>query len=455
MAVWTSIQLSEVRSGFRIDSEFYKEEYLQKDHELFRLKRSSLGHLAKVTDGEHGSVKFVIHGIKYLTAENVKQGYIDFDGVRYVGPEVDHRNARARVSVDDVLISIKGTLGEVGVAEKQLLPANMNRDVAIIKPFASAPSGLFISAFLRSTYGKYQLAREGSGGVQQMITLERLRNIQIPQLSDGDINLVVSEYQQALSKRQESIKLYTQAQQLLEAELGLDKLRFEKPVGYTARFSELELSRRADAEFFNPKYQKVIGLVKQHSFVTFGRLFSVRRGICIDPRLYNEIDGRSYIRIKELSLDQPLAKNDSIKISEKYISGKYPHARTGDYILAVIGATIGKINLISDDLDGSLFSNNTACLSPKIEIAHPNAYELILRSPIIQYQIQQRMAKTAQEKISDPELKKILIPILSTEVLDELEHLVVASKKSYHQSKQLIDQAKSRVEQLIEKAVQK
>jgi len=108
MAVWTAIQLSNVRSGFRIDSEFYKEEYIQRDQKLFKLNRSSLGHLAKVTDGEHGSVRFVDDGIKYLTAENVKQGFVDFDGVRYVGPEVDQRNARARVNVGDVLISIKG-----------------------------------------------------------------------------------------------------------------------------------------------------------------------------------------------------------------------------------------------------------------------------------------------------------------------------------------------------------
>ena len=194
MAVWTSIQLSDVRSGFRIDSEFYKAEYIQRDHELFNLRRSALGQLAKVTDGEHGSVKFVADGIKYLTAENVKQGYIDFTGVRYVGADDDRRNARARVQAGDVLISIKGTLGEVGVAEGQLLPANMNRDVAIIKPFRSAPSGYFISAFLRSSYGSYQLAREGSGGVQQMITLERLRNVQIPLLSEESIGLVVREY---------------------------------------------------------------------------------------------------------------------------------------------------------------------------------------------------------------------------------------------------------------------
>lgn len=100
------------------------------DHELAKLPLKGIGSCAKVTDGEHGSVQLAVDGIKYLTAENVKQGYVEVERVRYVGPEVDERNARARVREGDVLVSIKGTLGEVGLAQKDLLPANMNRDGA-------------------------------------------------------------------------------------------------------------------------------------------------------------------------------------------------------------------------------------------------------------------------------------------------------------------------------------
>jgi hypothetical protein len=64
------------------------------------------------------------------------------------------------------------------------------------------------------------------------------------------------------------------------------------------------------------------------------------------------------------------------------------------------------------------------------------------------------MAKTAQEKISDPELKRIFVPTLRKPLLDQPEKLVVSSKENHFLSKQLLDQAKSRVEQLIEEAVQ-
>jgi len=451
MAVWTSIQLSEVRSGFRIDSEFYKEEYLQKDYELFILKRSSLGRIAKVTDGEHGSVKFIIHGIKYLTAENVKQGYIDYDGVRYVGPEVDRRNARARVCVDDVLISIKGTLGEVGVAEKELLPANMNRDVAIIKPFASAPSGLFISAFLRSTYGKYQLAREGSGGVQQMITLERLRNIQIPQLSDGDINLVVSEYKQALSKRQESIKLYTQAQHLLETELGLDKLHFDKPVGYTARFSITGLADtfdagRMDAQCFSPEAIYYEAWLLKHS--TCDRL-----NIC----LTSKAKGRQQAEVTSGSIAYCSIKHISgreiVGASKTEAAADAPVANKNDLLLAITGATIGKIGIVNR-YDSLLFSGDMLRLRVNNCIS-PHYLLLTLDHYLGQVQFNRWITGSTNGHLAPHDVGRVLVPRLASEKEEQISGLVAESLRNREESEQLLDQAKSRVEQLIEEAVQK
>lgn len=152
MAVCNMIKLSDIRSGYRIDSEFYKKEFIEKDLLLSKLRTLPLWRIAKVTDGEHGSVSFVENGIKYLTAEHIKQGFIDHSGVRFVSPEVDQRNARARVNEGDVLVSIKGTLGEIALAEKNLLPANMNRDVAIMKFYSDVPCGAYITPFLRSKF---------------------------------------------------------------------------------------------------------------------------------------------------------------------------------------------------------------------------------------------------------------------------------------------------------------
>jgi restriction endonuclease S subunit len=448
MAVWTSIQLSDIRSGFRIDAEFYKEEYIQKDHELLKLKRSSLGHLAKVTDGEHGSVKFVSSGIKYLTAENVKQGYVDFDGVRFVGQEVDQRNARARVNVGDVLISIKGTLGEVGVAEMQLLPANMNRDVAIIKPFSSAPSGHYISAFLRSSYGAYQLAREGSGGVQQMITLERLRGIQIPLISDNGVNLVTHKYQQAQIKRQESIDLYTQAQQILESELGLDTLHFDKPVGYTALFSELELSRRFDSEHYYPAFDNLKDQLPKHvQLVPLGSVLTCcQRG---KQPIYSA-SGLPVLNSKHI-LENKITLEGNRHAKPTSVTGL--QIQYGDVLINGTGrGTIGRTAPYLVSEHQAIPDNHVTILrSSTLDPAYLSFY---LNSLAGKLQVEKyQRGSSGQLELYPFDIRKFQVWEAPQPIQQEIRRLYDQATESARQSKQLLDQAKSRVEQIIEEAV--
>ena len=78
-----------------------------------------------------------------------------------------------------------------------------------------------------------------------------MKKLRIPLLSNhAEVESIVENF---VASKKAAKDLYKQAQQLLESELGLDKLSFQKPMGYIAWLSELELSRRADADFFNPE----------------------------------------------------------------------------------------------------------------------------------------------------------------------------------------------------------
>ncbi len=78
-----------------------------------------------------------------------------------------------------------------------------------------------------------------------------MKKLRIPLLSNhAEVESIVENF---VASKKAAKDLYKQAQQLLESELGLDKLSFQKPMGYIAWLSKLELSRRADADFFNPE----------------------------------------------------------------------------------------------------------------------------------------------------------------------------------------------------------
>ena len=448
MAVCNAIMLSEVRSGFRIDSEFYKEEYIEKDHILSKISTVPLWRISKVTDGEHGSVTFVENGIKYLTAEHIKQGYVDFNGVRFISSEVDQRNARARVNEGDILISIKGTLGEIALAEISLLPANMNRDVAIIKLCSSSFSGQYITPFLRSKFGAYQLSREGSGGVQQMITLERLRCVLIPLLDNSLQNEIGSLHLKGLSVRQKSLSLYSEAQHLLESELGLDKLKFKKPVGYTARFSTVGLTDafnagRIDAQCFSPNAVFYESWLRDHNQCdSLNHLLEAK----IKGRQQEETEKGSiaYCSIKHIS------GHEMTDASKGLPSSDTPLATQNNLLLAITGATIGKIGVVKR-YKQLAFSGDLLCLkiSPGID---PHYLLVVLDHTIGKVQFNRWITGSTNGHLAPRDVGRVLVPRFKNSIETRIAGLVEESLKKRLESEKLLDQAKSRVEQLIEEA---
>ncbi len=449
MAVCNVIKLSDVRSGFRIDSEFYRKEFIDTDILLSKLRTVPFWRIAKITDGEHGSVSFVNGGIKYLMAEHIKQGFIDHNGARFINQEIDNRNARSRVREVDVLISIKGTFGEIGLAERNLIPANMNRDVAIIKLYPDSPCGAYITSFLRSKFGAFQLFREASGGVQQMITLERLKYILIPLLTDDLRNEIADIHQEGLSIRENSIFLYVQAQQLLESELDLKKLNFQKPVGYTTRCSELEQSHRMDSQHYQPRFAQLL-----NHFTGFS-LKLIR-----DIRTYNR-RGLQPVYVENGSIDvvnsqhlgpQHIDYDGLRKTSEQaFAFSTEGHIQNNDLLIYTTGAYIGRTNVYLRSVP-ALASNhvNILRLNSGIDASY---MALVFQSVFGQFQTQKHARGSAQAELYPSDIDRFIVPLLSIGKQIAIGDLVRKSLEKQQESKRLIDQAKNRVEQLIEEAV--
>lgn len=448
MATCNVVKLTDIRSGFRIDSEFYRKEFVDKDIVLAKFNPLPLWRIAKVTDGEHGAIAFVEKGIKCLTAEHIRQGFVDCTGVRFITPEVDQRNARARVNEGDVLISIKGTLGEVALAEKSLLPANMNRDVAIIKLHSDAPNGAYITPFLRSEFGKFQLSREGSGGVQQMITLERLKCINIPIFSDKIRDEIASLHLKGLAVRQDFITLYEHAKHLLTSAFSLSEVTLKRLIGFISHFSGIEQARRSDAQHYQPQF---IQLFKHLSHFKTKRIREIRtynrRGVqpvYIKNGPINVVNSR-HIGPQHIDYDG-LQKTSK----EAFYAFPEAHIQKNDLLIYTTGAYIGRTNAYLKDTP-ALASNhvNILRLTPDIDAAY---MALVFQSVIGQFQTQKHARGSAQAELYSVDIDRFIVPLIEPSKQSEIGDLVRSSLKKREESKTLLEQAKNRVEQLIEEA---
>lgn len=93
------------------------------------------------------------HGIKFLQAQNVLEDYIDEQNTLYVNEEFHSSLKRSRLTGNEVLVTIAGTIGRAAV--NTLYEANVNQAVAVLR-VTQRVNPLYMCAFLNSPAGKIQ-----------------------------------------------------------------------------------------------------------------------------------------------------------------------------------------------------------------------------------------------------------------------------------------------------------
>lgn len=140
----------------------------------------------------------------------------------------------------------------------------------------------------------------------------------------------------------------------------------------------------------------------------------------------------------------------SIFITDDFIGKESMKLKENDFVFAAIGATLGKANKIGKNLAGSYYSNNTARFRLLVDDIESDYLETVLRSLVGQEQFRRYEKQTAQAKIDDEDLKKVLIPILSPNTQTTIAQKVQRSHTLREESKQLLAKAKRAVEIFIE-----
>ncbi|MCD6272952.1 MAG: restriction endonuclease subunit S, partial [Deltaproteobacteria bacterium] len=239
MAVWSEVNLKNTVFHQRIDSEFFQPENERLMNTLFQTKSvSNFGKFITVlTDGKHGGVTYTPAGVLFIRNRNIKNGFLDLNDNKYISKIESDESKRAELEPLDIVITTIGTLGESAIVPEDIPLSTINQNLVRIKLKDIDP--YYISIFLLTAYGRRQVCRLATGNVQPIIVYPNLKKVFIYQASKEKQIEIRKIFEHSYRLKKHSKSLYTQAQQLLEHELGLDKLKFEKPVGYETSFSEV------------------------------------------------------------------------------------------------------------------------------------------------------------------------------------------------------------------------
>lgn len=154
---------------------------------------------------------YVPNGVPVLAIRDLLGDYTT--GIHRTALSIDAAYPRSRVQPGDVLLSIKGTIGRVGVVPAHFV-GNISRDIALIRPTVAIRSG-YLAHLLRSPIGQQLISQAQVGTTRAEISIAPLRKIAVafPELDEQE--------------RIES-SLNSADCRLHEEQIKLDKLRSQK-----------------------------------------------------------------------------------------------------------------------------------------------------------------------------------------------------------------------------------
>ena len=140
-------------------------------------EQCKLSEVSDVRDGTHDSPSYLSQGHPFVTSKNVKDGYINYEDIQYISDEdFEAINKRSKVDVNDILMGMIGTIGNLALIRTE--PDFAIKNVALIKDTKQI-SYLYLYHYLQSPSTEKQLLSGLDGGTQKFVSLKNIRDLNV------------------------------------------------------------------------------------------------------------------------------------------------------------------------------------------------------------------------------------------------------------------------------------
>jgi len=448
------VSLSDTNNYHRIDPDFYRPEFIDVETKIKKQNVKLWGKLGGFfLTGPFGSEFKVENYVRdskyrYVRGKDVKEFFLQDDDNVYI-PEKDFlRLKKYSLSEGHILISVVGTLGNTAVVDKTVPPA-----IFSCKSTAYVPGNIepfYLIAYLNCKYGRLLLERRVRGAVQTGLNIGDLRSLPIfypnNKFQRKTAELVISS-KENLDK---SVSFYSQAQNLILSELGLQNFRLKDNLSYDVGLSETSTVRRIDAEYFNPSYVELIERISRKCEMKLLNkvIMSFKKGVEVGGEKYKN-EGFPFIRVSSISKEGLVDKDQKYISEEDYLQLKNKFEPKEGEILLTKDATPGLAYHVKEPIKG-IVSSGIIRLS--VKDINPEYLCLCINTLIGQFQIERDGGGSVITHWKPSQIKKLQIPILPKSFQDKIAVLVQQSHEAQIQGKLLLEKAKKMVEDEIEKA---
>jgi type I restriction enzyme S subunit len=364
-------------------------------------------------------------GVNFIKIESILEGNINLEKAAFISIECNEALKRSQLKEDDILFSIAGALGVVTTVTEEILPANTNQALSIVR-LKNKRQKDYVKAFLKSNLITAEVQKIKAGAAQPNISLNQVANfkILIPKNTKEQQKIAT-----CLSSLDEVIAAHSQKLDLLkDHKKGLMQNLFpqegEKIPKY--RFKEFE----KDGDWEEKRLGDLIELKGRIGYRGYTLEDIVGKGegaISMSPSNINEFGTLGFTKSTYITW-------------AKYEESPEIMLENGFTVLVKTGSTYGKVAFIKNLTEKTTINPQLVVLKPK-KVNNYFLY-LLVANESIQRQINATVVGGAiptlsQESISNFE---ILVPKIKeqekiAECLSTLNDLIISQTERIEQLK--------------------
>lgn len=387
--------------------------------------------------------EFLSAGIPMVRAVDLQDPFIDSEVVVLVPPDIEAPYHRSRLRRGDILLSIAGTLGRVGIVPTGWKVANVNQSVARIRS-GERLDGYFLAAFFLSPTGGLAVERESVGSVQRHLNIEDIRTLRVP-LPEPRIQQAIGN-QLRKAERLRGLASFERNQ----AAKHLARLMSPGLPNHTFRQHGWHLAvdpARLDAWFHRPEAVWRCRQLDQHS--EFVPLHSVCELVEATAKLSAWQSATfDYFEIGGIDATTGEATSTTVPVSEAPSRAKYL-VQAGDLLVSTVRPNLRKVGQVDPDRKGAGVATSGFSVwrasSPEIGaylracLAHDVGVEQLMR-----------WNSGATYPAVDRDVPGLVLVPFQEDTAMEIGGALLGTLRRIRESAQLVDTARDAVESLID-----
>lgn len=435
-----------------MDAEFFDPQYVAAQEKVVDTKKYQPWAAidGKFIAGPFGSEfnveNYIENGkFRYIRGKDVKDFFLEDDDNVYI-PEKDFQRLKKYSLQDgDILISVVGTPGCATIVDASVPPAIFSCKSTAFRSIAINP--YYFIAYLNSSFGQSLMQRSIRGAVQTGLNIGDLKNLPIFTPSKAEQSTVADYVKYAKQAIEESKQFYSKAEELLLEELGLKDTKFGEDLAYSTKFSDIKAFERMDADYFQPKYKKLKDFLQKYGTEELPEVVE-NVSAKFDPTKKPQEIFR-YVELGNINVSLGVI-DDYSEVSGKELPSRAKRMlKAGDVIISSIEGSLEKSALVDKEQEGFLAS--TGFFQFRSDGILPEVLLIMAKSIVFQWQLKQKTAGTILTAVPKESIQTVLVPILPKAIQQKIADLVRQSHGTRKKSKEFLESAKHKVEELIEK----